>query len=185
MKLNLKAKELTMIALGAALMAVFSQIAFPIPFSTVPITLQTFGVVILCIILGRKKGVLALNTWLILGFIGLPVFANFKGGMNCIVGPTGGYIIGFIFMGYIIGGYKNEESKLKFFSRIYIGQIIQYAIGTIQMKIVLGLTMEAAILAGIIPFILKDTIVITIAGIVGLTVKNRLIKGNVLEKSLA
>ena len=121
MKLNLSIKEITLVGMCAALMAIFSQLSIPLPFTSVPVTLQIFGLVVLSVIVGAKIGTISLIVFVILGAIGLPVFANFSGGFGVIVGPTGGYIIGFIIMAFLIGYASSKENKILLFIASYIG----------------------------------------------------------------
>ncbi|MGL5353055.1 MAG: biotin transporter BioY, partial [Clostridium sp.] len=87
---------------------------------------------------------------------------------------TGGYITGFILMAFIIGYSCNIGNKLLLFLGIYLGQAIQYIIGVFQLKIVLGLTVQGALVAGLYPFIIKDLITITVAAFIGLSIKKTL-----------
>ncbi|OOM74818.1 biotin transporter BioY [Clostridium puniceum] len=171
MKLNLSIKEITLVGMCAALMAIFSQLSIPLPFTSVPITLQVFCLVILSVIVGAKVGTLALIVYVIIGTIGLPVFANFHSGFGVLVGPTGGYIVGFIIMAFLIGYASSKQNKFFLFIASYMGVIIDLLLGTIQLKIVTGMTMQAALISGLYPFILKDFITVTIAVTIGLKVK--------------
>ena len=174
MKLNLSVKEITLVGIATAIMGIFSQLSLPIPFTTVPLTLQTFGLVIISVVLGKKIGTFSILIWALLGTIGIPVFSGFSSGIGILLGPTGGYIIGFIFMAFIIGYSSSNKNKVILFLGVYIGQAIQYTFGVIQLKIVLGLNMKNALLAGLYPFLLKDIMTITIAVIIALSVKNSL-----------
>lgn len=174
MKSKLTIQEMTLVGMCAALMGIFSQLAIPIPFSTAPITLQTFGVVVIAVLLEYKLGTLSMIIWTLIGAIGLPVFAGFSGGMGILLGPTGGYIIGFSVMVFIIGFAAWKKSKALLFVGTYLGQAIQYTFGVIQMKYVLGLDLKQALVAGVYPFVVKDVIVITLAVIIGLAVKKAL-----------
>ena len=91
---RLGTKDIALTALFVAVMAVCSWISIP---ATVPFTLQTFGVFLSVGLLGGKRGSLAVLVYLLLGAVGLPVFSGFTGGIGHLLGPTGGYIIGFIF----------------------------------------------------------------------------------------
>lgn len=183
MKSNLSIKEITLIGMCAALMAIFSQLSIPLPFTSVPVTLQVFGLVILAVIVGAKIGTLSLITYVIIGAIGLPVFANFHSGFGVILGPTGGYIIGFIIMAFLIGYVSYKENKILLFAASYIGVIIDLVLGTIQLKIVTGMTLNAALIAGLYPFIFKDLITVSIAVIIGLKVKKSV--SNILTQNAA
>ncbi|MGL5085381.1 MAG: biotin transporter BioY [Clostridium sp.] len=174
MKLNLSVKEITLVGMCAALMAIFSQLSIPLPFTTVPVTMQTFGLIIISIVLGRKLGTLSIIIWVLIGVIGIPVFAGFSGGIGVLLGPTGGYIIGFILMSFIIGLFSNTTKKWLLFLGVTLGQAVQFFFGVIQLKIVLGLTTQGALAAGLYPFILKDIIIITVSVFIGITVKKAL-----------
>lgn len=182
MKLNLSVKELTLVGMCAALMAIFSQLAIPIPFTTVPLTMQTFGLVVIAVVLGRKLGTLSIIIWTLLGAIGIPVFAHFAGGLGVILGPTGGYITGFIIMSFIIGYSLKFENKIILFLGVYLGQASQYMVGLLQLKIVLGLTTQGALLAGLYPFIIKDIITITVAAFIALSIK-KVLKGVLIDNA--
>jgi biotin transport system substrate-specific component len=171
MKLNLSIREITLVGMCAAMMAIFSQLSIPIPFSAVPVTLQIFGLVIISVIVGAKIGTISIIVFDILGAIGLPVFANFHGGFGVIVGPTGGYIIGFIIMAFLIGYTSSKQNKILLFIASYIAVTADLLIGTLQLKIVAGMNMQAALLAGFYPFIIKDFVLISIAILIGLKVK--------------
>lgn len=173
MKLNLSIKEITQIGMCAALMAIFSQLSIPLPFTSVPVTLQILGLIVLAVIVGAKIATLSLIVFVILGAIGLPVFANFSGGFGVILGPTGGYIIGFIIMAFLIGYASSKQNKILLFIAAYIGVTIDLVLGTLYLKIVTGMNMKAALIAGLYPFILKDFIIVAIAVIIGLNVKKR------------
>ena len=98
-----KILSIVYIGVSAALIAICSWIQIPL---TVPITLQTMGVCLVSGLLGLKRGTLATLVYIVLGAIGIPVFAGFSGGMGVILGSTGGYIVGFIFTALIVGIYR-------------------------------------------------------------------------------
>ena len=94
-----KTHDMVFIAVFAVLMAICSWISIPM---AVPFTLQTFGVFIAVGILGGKNGTLAVLIYIILGAIGVPVFAGFQGGIGVLAGSTGGYIVGFLFSALVM-----------------------------------------------------------------------------------
>ncbi|MGL4736011.1 MAG: biotin transporter BioY [Cellulosilyticaceae bacterium] len=165
-------KEITMVGLGATLMGVFSQLSIPLP--TVPLTLQVFGAIILAIVLGAKRGTYAMMIYILIGSIGVPVFSNFSRGLGVVIGPTGGYILGFIALAFVVGKAVEQRSRMVRIGMVYCGLFIQYAIGTLQLKAVLGMNWQEAMLAGVYPFIIKDLILTGIAIWVGLQIKSRL-----------
>ncbi|MDR3593624.1 biotin transporter BioY [Clostridium sp.] len=184
MKLNLSIKEISLIGMCAALMVIFSQLSIPLPFTAVPITLQIFGLVIISVIIGAKLGTLSIIVFDVLGAIGLPVFANFNGGLHVIIGPTGGYIIGFIIIAFLIGYASEKQNKILLFIASYMGLIFQLLLGTLQLKIVTGMNMQSALIAGFYPFVIKDLIMVTIAIVIGLRVKKG-VKGILTRNAIA
>ncbi len=171
MKLNLSIKEITLVGMCSALMVIFSQLSIPLPFTAVPVTLQIFGVVVISVIVGAKIGTISIIIFELLGAIGLPVFANFSGGFSIIIGPTGGYIIGFIIMAFLIGYASYAQNKIVLFIASYIAVTADLLLGTLYLKFIFGMSMQAALIAGLYPFIIKDFITIAVAVLVGLRVK--------------
>jgi biotin transport system substrate-specific component len=98
-----QAYDLTIVIGGSLIVALAAQIAFRLPFSPVPITGQTFGVLLIGTLLGRRRGVMSLLTYLVEGLIGLPVFAGGSSGLAYMLGPTGGYLFGFIAAAFLTG----------------------------------------------------------------------------------
>ena len=144
------------IGVSAALIAICSWIQIPL---TVPITLQTMGVCLVSGLLGLKRGTLATLVYIVLGAIGVPVFAGFSGGMGVILGSTGGYIVGFIFTALIVG-----------FVSMVIGIPVCYAFGTAWFAVVYNKANDPASLATILgwcvtPFLIPDAVKIVIAAI--------------------
>lgn len=172
MKTKLATKELTIVGLSAALMGVFSQLAIPLP--TVPLTLQVFGAVLIAILLESKLATLTMLIYTLVGAIGIPVFANFGRGLNVIIGPTGGYIIGFIVLAFITGKAAEKKNKVLLIAGTYLGLALEYAVGTLQLKYVLGLSFQEAMMAGVYPFILKDLLLTGVAILVALQIKKQL-----------
>lgn len=99
-KTNFKTLDLCMIGVVTAVIVIMAQISIPMPLG-VPMTMQTFAITLAGIILGSKKGAVASLIYVLLGAVGVPVFANFSGGYQLLVGPTGGFIISFPIMAFI------------------------------------------------------------------------------------
>jgi len=147
--------------------AVFSWISIP---AQVPFTLQTFGVFIAVGVLGGKRGSLSVLVFILLGAIGIPVFANFSGGIGVLAGPTGGYIIGFLFSALLMWAMEKlpgKKSVMQIVSMI-AGLIVCYAFGTVCFVIVYGrmngpIGFTAALASCVVPFIIPDIIKIALA----------------------
>jgi biotin transport system substrate-specific component len=162
-------------------MAVFSQIAIPLPIG-VPVTLQAFAVVIIAIVLEQKLATLALFIFTLVGGIGVPVFANFNAGIRVIIGPTGGYIIGFIMMAFIIGAASKSNNKWEIFISVYAGLVVDYTIGVAQLAIVAKLSLAQALAGGMYPFVIKDVIAVGLGAIVALKIK-RIVRKELIKSA--
>lgn len=169
-------------ALFAALIAIFSQLTLPLPL--VPITGQTFAIGLAVTILGLRYGTLSVVLYILLGAIGVPVFSLMSGGLGIILGPTGGYIIGFLPTAIIIGYYLEHYGFTKIHAIIanLIGMIITLAFGTIWLKFVADLTWSAAFIGGTLPFIIVGIIKAVAAAIAGVIVRERLIQAKLLPR---
>ncbi|MBP8969258.1 MAG: biotin transporter BioY [Lachnospiraceae bacterium] len=174
---NSKLTQTIFIGLFAALIAVCSQIQIP---GAVPFTLQTFAVFLAGGLLGGKRGTISVIVYILLGAVGLPVFAGFKGGIGALIGTTGGYIIGFIFsmLVFVVFELLLKEKAKKIIPlgiAMVIGLIICYAFGTAWFMIVYTNTKEpigliTALSWCVFPFIIPDIVKIALA----LTLTSRL-----------
>lgn len=167
---NINIKEMTIIGLCAAILAILSQISIPLP-SGVPISFQPFAIVLISVILNEKISTLSILTYLLIGAIGMPVYANFHSGFSAILGPTGGFLIGFLFMAFIIGLFSKSKSKLIVFTGAYLGLALDYLIGVIQLAFLLKVSISEALVIGCYPYIVKDLILTALAVIIGLRIK--------------
>ena len=134
-KSRITTKELVFTALMAVIIAVCSWISIP---TTVPFTLQTFGVFMAVGLLGGKKGSLAILVYILLGAVGVPVFAGFSGGIGILFGTTGGYIVGFLLSGLVywaITAAFGEKLPIMITAMV-LGLIVCYAFGTAWFMIV-------------------------------------------------
>ena len=109
-------RKMVFCALFAALIVVFAQIQVPLP-GLVPISLATFGVMMAGLLLGWKLGLLAVAVYVLLGAVGVPVFAGFKGGIAALTGPTGGYIIGYLPYA-VLAGLPVKKAQESFWGRL-------------------------------------------------------------------
>ena len=162
-----KTYDIVYIGVFAVIMAICSWISIP---TTVPFTLQTFGVFIAVGVLGGKRGSLAVLVFIILGAIGVPVFSGMSGGVGILLGSTGGYIIGFLFSALVMWAMEKLPVKNTFtqiFSMI-LGLVVCYAFGTVWFMVVYsranGPVGLAAVLGWcVIPFIIPDLVKIAVA----------------------
>lgn len=145
----LRLKSLTQIALCGALIAVLSQLALPLP-AGVPMTLQTLGVAFCGFFLGKKKGLFAVALYLMLGAVGLPVFSAFSGGFSRLLGPSGGFLWGFLPLAFFCGMQKR---RLAFGA---IGLILCHGAGILWYAFSCRVGFLAAFFAASAPTFWKD-----------------------------
>lgn len=156
--MKIRAKDMTTIAVMTALICVVSPWAIPLPISAVSITFGSLAVLLTACLLGAKKGTAAIALYILIGFAGLPVFSNFQAGISILSGPTGGYIIGYIFMGIIAGLFaERSNGKISLIvSGMILGTLVLYIFGTAWLAYSANLGFTAALMAGVIPFIPGD-----------------------------
>lgn len=150
-------------------------VRIPLPFTPVPITLQTFFVSLSGAALGSVLGPVSQMSYVLLGLSGLPIFSNAGSGLSYLFGPTGGYILGFIFSSLFIAQYIKYSRN--FFTTLLIfclGDLILLSCGVIWLKVILGYSLPRTLLIGFLPFIPGDLIKVSVAATVYLRVKNRL-----------
>ncbi|MBR8742204.1 biotin transporter BioY [Nocardiopsis sp. MG754419] len=143
---GLTARDLALIAVFAALIAAMSvTVAIPLPFSPVPITLQTMGIMLAPSLLGWKRGTLAVAAFVALGLAGLPLFAGGRGGFGVLAGPSAGFIVSWVFAALVIGLLTDlmlRNGRYVFWQGLLInvlgGIVVIYAIGVPWMGVVLG-----------------------------------------------
>lgn len=179
MKTNVR--PLIYVSFCAAIIAVLAQIIIPLPL--VPITGQTLAIGLVVTILGKKMGTQAVGLYILLGAIGLPVFTAFSGGLGIIFGPTGGYIIGFLPTALVMGVYF-ERFGYTFTHAVVanvIGMFVTLAFGAVWLKVIADLSWQAALLSGVVPFLVTGVLKAVMAASIGLVVKRRLQQANVLQ----
>ncbi|KNE18810.1 biotin transporter BioY [Virgibacillus pantothenticus] len=177
---NKKLRLILNSALFAALTAILAQIDIPLPL--IPISGQTLAVGITATILGSKQGALAMICYAVIGAVGAPVFAGFSGGAHVLVGPSGGYVFGFIVTAYVTG-WILEKTSFRLANALIaniVGMVITLAFGTVQLKFILDYTWNAAFLAGVYPFIAVGIIKAVLASWIGIAVRKRLVQANLI-----
>ena len=162
-----KTYDMVYIGIFAVLIAVCSWISIP---AAVPFTLQTFGVFMAVEVLGGKRGTMAVLVYILMGAVGIPVFAGFQGGIGVIFNTTGGYIVGFLCSALIVWAAESLFGKKPLVRLLSMaaGLIACYALGTIWFMVVYGRTTGAVGLMTVlgwcvIPFIIPDLVKIGLA----------------------
>ena len=159
--------DITLVLGGSLLIALCSRINILLPFSPVPVTAQTFAVLMIGALLGAKRGGLAALTYIIQGTVGLPVFA-LGGGPAVLLGPTGGYLIGFIPAAYITGFLAQKGWDRRIGTTVLamvFGNIVIYSFGLLWMSRLMGIS-KSVLSVGLYPFIVGDLVKIVLAAAV-------------------
>ncbi len=170
--------DMVLMALFAAVTCVLAPLSVPV--GPVPISLTNLVIYISMYVLGWKKGTLTYIVYLLLGLVGLPVFSGFEGGVGKLAGPTGGYLVGFIFMAIICGLTVEIFDKNKWLHRILnlvamiVGTAVAYALGTVWFCLSTGTGVAAALVLCVFPFIIGDLVKMVIALCVGPTLRKQL-----------
>lgn len=172
----LSTRQMALAALMTAVLCIVAPFSLPLPFSPVPISFATFILYLDAYVLGSRLGTISCVLYLLLGFAGLPVFSGFSGGIGRLLGPTGGYMIGYVFL-IFIGGFVIEISdgkKLYAALGLISGTIITYAFGTAWLASQMDLTFIQGLAAGVFPYLPGDAVKIIAAMIIGPVLKSRL-----------
>lgn len=186
-------KRLVLCGVCAALTCVLAPIALPIPVSQVPISLATFAVMLSAALLGPKLGLASQVVYLLLGCIGVPVFAGFSGGPGALVGPTGGYLVGYLALALIEGGiYFALGGKGKFLKKtgvlilaMVLGTVALYALGTAWFMAATHTPLAGALIACVVPFLPGDAAKILVVALAVPQLERALGRFGMLPKAVA
>ncbi len=164
---NSKIYDVVLIAIMAAVLCVASP--FSLPIGPVPISLATFVIYLLVFPLGWKKGTLSCLVYIAIGLVGVPVFSGFSGGVGKVLGPTGGYLLGYIAIAILAGIFveKFANNHILHFVGMILGTLICYGFGTAWLAYQAGMSFVAALGAGVIPFIPGDLVKMIVACLIG------------------
>jgi biotin transport system substrate-specific component len=159
-------RDLSLIVFGALLVAALAQVIIPLPFTPVPITGQTFAVLLVGAALGSKRGAASLVLYTVMGALGLPFFAGGVSGLVYLSGPTLGYLIGFIAAAYDIGLLTErglERSVRTSLVPFLVGTLVIYIFGAGWLAVQFGIA--KALTLGVFPFIVGDAIKLVLAAL--------------------
>ena len=166
----MKIKEICFVSLFAALTSLGALYSIPLPFSPVPITLQSLVTLLAGLLLGSRLGMLSQVVYVALGAAGLPIFSKGQAGIGVFLGPSGGYLLGFIAAAYLVGKLTEgrEDCSLGRLVLVFlVATVIIYILGLGRLMMVTGLPFSQALMAGVIYFIPGDILKITFSSLVG------------------
>lgn len=170
--------SLVLTALMTAIICILAPLSIPIPVSPVPISLTNLVLYIGLFLLPWRRLCVSYLVYLLLGICGLPVFSGFSGGIGKLAGPTGGYLIGFLFL-TVIGGFFMEKAKGRsslfiIFLGFLLGTAVTYLFGTLWLSFQMNLTFIQGLFAGVIPYLPGDFLKMILAVLVGPQLRKRL-----------
>lgn len=177
-KQNLTARSMVRIAMAAAVLSVLSVLQIPMP-SGVPVTLQTFAVALCGYVLGAWAGVGSVALYVAIGAVGIPVFAGMKGGVAVLVGPTGGFLFGFLFLAWLCGAGAGKN-KMRAAVLGLAGLVCCHLSGISGFALATGASYPQAFVTVSLPYLLKDALSVAAAMQVGALLRKRLALGYVL-----
>lgn len=168
-------RETCYAGLFAAVIAIMAQISIPMP-GGVPMTMQTFAVTLAAVVLGAKLSTVSMVIYLVLGAVGVPVLAGFTGGLAKFVGPTGGFLISFPLMAFVIGwGVEHRKAfPGAFVVSLIAGTVLNYVVGVAMFCALTQSTVAAGLAACVIPFIPTAVIKAVLASVLGFGIRKRL-----------
>ena len=174
-KRKLSVKDIVIAGMFSAIIAVLSIISIPTPFG-IPVTLQTFAIALCGYVLGWKLGLFSTTIYILVGAIGLPVFAGFSSGFGALFGMTGGFIWGFLFLAVLCGLQAHSGNKLINIALGLLGLIICHILGIIQFSLVTSTSLIKSFFLVSSSFLIKDVISILGAYFASIAINNATFK---------
>ncbi|CAN5618288.1 biotin transporter BioY [soil metagenome] len=168
-------RNLLMIGAGVLLISLSAQVFIPLPFTPVPITGQTFGVLFAAALLGYRRSILTMALYLLIGAIGLPVFAEGASGIariatvqqgGLVLGASGGYLVGFLFAGALVGRLAELGWDRRIggsLAAMFLGNVVIYLFGLPWLMAALETDAGTALTRGLYPFVLGDVVKLAVA----------------------
>jgi biotin transport system substrate-specific component len=165
-RMNTRARHAALILAGTILISLAAQVSIPVPGSPVPITGQTFGVLLSAGALGFRRAIASTVLYLLIGIVGLPVFAHGTHGLEVITGATGGYLLGFVVAAAVVGRLAElgwDRNLVGGIGAMLIGSALIYAIGLPWLGFVAHLDLETTLQKGLYPYIRGDLLKLALA----------------------
>lgn len=187
--------KIAIVGLMTSITCILGPISIAVPFSPVPISLGLFGILLTATLLGAKLGVLSCALYLLLGLIGLPVFSGFTSGIGALLGPTGGYLLGYLVVAacssifyHEKGSHSLTEASLTHKKSVHLlqgagmacGLFFCYLLGSLWLAKFLSITFGNALLIGVLPYIPADLAKLVLAIWLGRLLRKRLAKANLV-----
>lgn len=175
-------KNLTLTALMTAFLCVLAPFAIPAVFSPVPLTFCTLGLYLCILVLGRRKSTISCLLYLFLGMVGLPVFSGFSGGIGRLLGPTGGYLTGYLLLCLIAGSFTHKWGNKWYICLLGMtgGTAVCYLFGSLWLAYQMKIDLKAALAIGALPYIGTDFCKMLLALFISTPLRRALYKAHLL-----
>lgn len=169
-------RSMVFMAIFAALICIAGPIAVPVPGNLVPISLGTFAIYLTGAMLGGKRGTISVAVYIMLGAVGLPVFTNFMGGFAKLLGPTGGYIVGYVPLVLLTGIFAEMSAKKRWLMPVgmVLGTVVMYALGVAWIVVQTGADPVATTVSYVLPYLIGDSIKIALTTAIAVPLSSRL-----------
>lgn len=157
------ARSVALVVGGAAFVGLSAQVVVPLPFSPVPLSLQTFSVLLVGAVLGSRRGVASMALYLLAGVAGVPWFSQQQSGWAF---ASFGYVVGFVIAAYLVGRLAErgaDRTVLRTVGLMVLGNLAIYAVGVPGLVLITGMDLGKALLVGVVPFLLGDALKIALA----------------------
>ncbi len=187
--------KIAIVGLMTSITCILGPISIVIPFSPVPISLGLFGILLTTTLLGAKLGILSCLMYLLLGLVGLPVFSGFTSGIGVLLGPTGGYLLGYLLVAACSSMFYSAKDSRRLdeashapkkaayllqIAGMVCGLLICYLLGSLWLAHFMKITLGNALLIGVLPYIPADLLKLTLAVWLGRLLRKRLAKANLV-----
>jgi len=174
--LNKAIRRVMAVCVFVVLTALGGFVRIPLPFSPVPITLQTFFVLLSGVMLGGWLGVSSQLSYILLGIMGLPIFSGANSGLFYLFGPTAGYLFGFVLASFFLGRLIKycPDRFLMIFLLMCLADLLILSLGIVWLKLLFGYHIDTLLFIGLIPFIPGDLLKAFLASVIYAKLKTRL-----------
>lgn len=168
-------RDMTKMTVCVAIICISAYLSFPLPFTTVPFTFLTLSMLLTAFLLPPMQTFIVLLIYVLLGAIGLPVFANGSGGIGVLISPNGGYLFGFI-LAYPVSSFLkgHKPAFLRYFIAGLVSIPVSYFLGVIGICLTTKISAEQAVIVGVLPFIIGDVIKDLLAAYIGIRLQKTL-----------
>ena len=157
------ARSVALVVGGAAFVGLTAQVFVPLPFSPVPLSLQTFSVLLVGAVLGSRRGAASMGLYLVAGVAGVPWFTQQQSGWAF---ASFGYVVGFVLAAYLVGRLAErgaDRTVLRSVGLMVLGNLAIYAVGVPGLVLIAGMGLGQALVAGVVPFLIGDALKIALA----------------------